>query len=417
MQLIAKKGSVTISELTRDYDQESREQTILFLRRLFKYGIIVINERTELQSLPEIRFVSNDSPKGLEWLVTGKCNADCIYCIYQKYKKEIDELNTQEASKLIQSISEIGTINVTISGGEPFLRRDLFELINEMRMRNIFVTIITNGSRLNMRVARFLKKNDVKIKLSLDSMNPRVHDYLRGVQGLWEKASAGLNLLLKEEVETEVNTVITRHNFFELQQFYEKVVRSNIKRWNISIVRPMGAAANKWYDIYPDIMNNYWYVEQLVKQFMNEEKIEITFLFDFKFVKKYLQKRIRKKAANITTNCMLELSNNSMLTISPKGDVYICPYLQFTRLGNIRERSLKDLWINSKFHQPLLDIGKKRMDTICKKCQHLLLCRGGCIAHVLSLKGNICACDPVGLERSHLFERIFYKPAEHLQGS
>lgn len=410
IEFIDRNTPITIAKLMINVHDSIQQQTKSFLKDLIGYGILVpASDFTKKKSSARVLWTTVDSPLGFEWLVTGRCNAKCVFCIYERYKSELNELASKEAFNLIKEMSDLGTLAVTLSGGEPFLRTDLLQLVRELRDRNVFVTLITNGYLLDTNSVRSLRNDDVTVKVSIDSMDGNVHDYLRGLPGLQKRVLKGLNLLVSEGVDVEVNTVVTRYNLMGLNKMYGYLKRLDIRKWNISIVRPMGMTRKKWADLYPNLQRYFSYVKKLVNEFLNEECMDITFLFDYKVLKNILDSTADKQIleSNRKTGCMIDIKDNSTLTISPQGDVYLCPYLEFTRIGNVRKQSLKELWETSQTNNDFLQLGLRRIDTVCQNCRHLPLCRGGCIAHVHCLRKNIWLCDPIANERGVLFEKLF----------
>jgi MoaA/NifB/PqqE/SkfB family radical SAM enzyme len=121
----------------------------------------------------------------LSWNVTRKCNLKCAHCYINATTEELQgELTTEEAKRLMDQIAEVSRPLLILSGGEPLLRRDIYELIRYGTNKGFRMGLGSNGSLIDETVARKLKDAGVKtVSISLDSCDPKKHDEFRGVKG------------------------------------------------------------------------------------------------------------------------------------------------------------------------------------------------------------------------------------------
>ena len=157
----------------------------------------------------------------ISWNVTRRCNLECTHCyLPATTKKErtsipsADELTTQEAFQLIDRIASVNPeVMLILSGGEPLLREDIFELSTYASGKGMMVVLGSNGLLINSAAARMMKQSGVSgISISLDSVRPEVHDTIRSCEGAWESAVAAIALCRKEGLSIQINTVVTRKN-------------------------------------------------------------------------------------------------------------------------------------------------------------------------------------------------------------
>jgi MoaA/NifB/PqqE/SkfB family radical SAM enzyme len=162
----------------------------------------------------------------ISWNVTQRCNLECAQChlpaTTRKERPELsssDELTTQEAFQLIDRIASVNPeVMLILSGGEPLLREDIFELSTYASGKGMMVVLGTNGLLMNDVAARMLKQSGVSgISISLDSLNPKIHDAIRSRPGAWEKAVSAIKTCRKEGLSIQVNTVVTKKNFEEIE--------------------------------------------------------------------------------------------------------------------------------------------------------------------------------------------------------
>lgn len=134
---------------------------------------------------------SQNAPFTVLWGVAGHCNLDCFYCfpeIPHRSRKD-HELSTEHALVVAQKIVDAAVFEVTLSGGEPLMRRDIFELASFLRDHSISVGMMSNGTLLTDEHARRLKELNISVGLSLDSVSEEVNRITRG-PGVLDKSSA-----------------------------------------------------------------------------------------------------------------------------------------------------------------------------------------------------------------------------------
>ncbi|MCD6154451.1 MAG: radical SAM protein [Candidatus Verstraetearchaeota archaeon] len=141
--------------------------------------------------------------------VTFRCNFKCSFC--NNWKRSINELSEADALKVIKRIGDFGVPAISFSGGEPLLRRDIYNLALEAKDYGCIVSMNSNGYLINSHVAEKLAKVFDYIIISIDGP-PKLHDKFRGVIGAYEKAVEAIKLLRKNGVKIGVNTVVSREN-------------------------------------------------------------------------------------------------------------------------------------------------------------------------------------------------------------
>ncbi len=138
---------------------------------------------------------ANRGPRIISWNTTLSCNLKCDHCyINANHTEDKKELNTIEGKMLIDQIAELGRSILVLSGGEPLLRKDIFELASYGVKKNLIMTMGTNGTLIDNAIAKKLFDTGIrKVAISIDSSTPKVHDKFRGVKGAWNKAIEGVN--------------------------------------------------------------------------------------------------------------------------------------------------------------------------------------------------------------------------------
>jgi len=136
-------------------------------------------------------------------------------------EKVRNELTLEEYKKLIQELAQQGTKKVDLSGGEPLVRGDFFEIVGEIKKADMKTVLSTNGSLLP-QLAKNIAEGDVDfVMVSIDSVSSEKHDKIRGIDGIWEKAIEGVKLLKKRGAKVGIISVIVQDNLNQIKSYIE----------------------------------------------------------------------------------------------------------------------------------------------------------------------------------------------------
>ncbi len=162
--------------------------------------------QAEEQIAPKLQIVA--------WEITRTCNLFCAHCRSSStagtYK---NELSAEECLRLVDGILEVGKPVLILSGGEPLLRPDLFQIAGYAVKKGIRVAIGTNGTLITEEVASKLKEIPIsRVAISIDFPTPKLQDKFRGKAGAFQAAMAGITRLRQTGIEVQINSTITRLN-------------------------------------------------------------------------------------------------------------------------------------------------------------------------------------------------------------
>ena len=346
-----------------------------------------------LAEKPE-RFV----PLVMSWNITRECNMKCSHCYINATDTKLDnELNTKEAKNLMDQIYQVSRPLLILSGGEPLLRPDIYELIRYGSEIGLKMGLGSNGSLIDEVTASKLKDAGIAtVSISLDSNNPAQHDEFRGVAGAWEKAVEACMALRKNNVLVQVNTTLTQQNYNQVDDIMTLAESIGVENFHLFFLVPTGRGT-KLADISPA-----QYEEMITKTFAKtaNHTLNVRPSCAPQFMR--IAKGMGLDMRQWIRGC---IAGQYYCRIYPNGDVTPCPYLPI-KLGNVRENSFKDIWFNSEVFKALRD-----PDTLkgkCGACEYRSLC-GGCRARAYGLSNDfIDYCgdlhEPTELKRDYLTE-------------
>jgi MoaA/NifB/PqqE/SkfB family radical SAM enzyme len=135
---------------------------------------------------------------------------------------ELEELSTEEGKMLIDQLAELSKPVLILSGGEPLMREDIYELAKYGTEKGLKMAMGTNGTLITDAVAKKLVESGVlSVAISMDSARPEVHDNFRGVKGAWGRAIEGVKACQRNGISVRFNTTFTQENFGEIEDILE----------------------------------------------------------------------------------------------------------------------------------------------------------------------------------------------------
>jgi radical SAM protein with 4Fe4S-binding SPASM domain len=352
----------------------------------------------KLAHSPEAEKSERFVPLVMSWNVTRECNMKCSHCYINATEKKLThELTTTEGKNLIDQICKVSKPLLILSGGEPMLRPDIYELIQYGTSKGLKMGLGSNGSLIDDTVAAKLKAAGIAtVSISLDSHIPAQHDEFRGVTGSWEKAVNACKVLRKNNILVQVNTTLTQQNYDQIDDIMSLAEKIGVENFHLFFLVPTGRGA-KLTDISPQK-----YEDMITNTFAKvaKHKLNVRPSCAPQFMR--IAKGMGLDMRQWVRGCLAGLY---YCRIYPNGDVTPCPYLP-VKLGNVREKTFKEIWFNSQIFKSLRD--PTALKGKCGACEFSLLC-GGCRARAYGLSSDfIDYCgdlhEPTELKKDYLTE-------------
>ncbi|MFH0832608.1 MAG: radical SAM protein [Candidatus Aenigmatarchaeota archaeon] len=300
--------------------------------------------------------------------LTYDCNLRCRNCDIWKLKKilkNIDhtELSAEELKGLILYFKKwLGTSFITLSGGEPMLRKDIFELINCASGTGI-TNLITNGTLLDRDDFEILNTNLDMLTISLDGITPKTHDYLRGKKGTYNKIMSNIEQIseISHNKKIKIATVLMGYNSCEIVDLI-KWAKSNYFGILFQQLSPNFGRINEdelWYEknkFWPDDCNE---MSELIDEIISMKK-----RYPIQNSTKHLllMKEYFRNPRTTSINCSIWKN----FKILANGRVLYCP--RYDIIGNMKKQNPRDVWFSEK------GIRQRRLIKNCKSGCAILNC-------------------------------------------
>lgn len=182
----------------------------------------------------------------LKWVafeLTGQCNLHCIHCRSSSSGSAQDEISRAHARLVLADLAQESKPVVVLTGGEPLLRSDVFDLLRDGTESGLRMCLATNGTLLDDSVCVRLKESGVKIvSVSLDGASADVHNSFRNQSGAFEGAIRGIEFLKKHRIDFLVNSSFTKRNKQSIEGAYKLAKELGATAWYMFIVVPAGRA-------------------------------------------------------------------------------------------------------------------------------------------------------------------------------
>lgn len=343
-------------------------------------------------------------PCNLTLKLTPECNLRCKHCFYSEnesayIKKDI--LDYSELSALIDFFAdEINILTIILTGGEPFLYPNIFDVIKKIKEKNIIITIQTNATLINELYAEKLSKildlkND-RIDISLEGATEDSHDSIRG-KGTFAKTINAIKLLRKYGINLKINTTMTSASATNLHEIFELCSSLDVKNLSINKFKICNEK-HKYLDVkYEQIFEcNYKILTEYQKYPDIKANIKTLNIYDFLkhptgriLLDKFLEDFCKKDYYNPNLSENLSCHNHNRITIDSVGNVFLCSMDESSTgiLGNLKTESFYDIWEKRKNH-PYFQ-ARNSLTTACKNCKYLILCNTGCMISAYKKYGNI----------------------------
>ncbi len=316
------------------------------------------------------------------WEITLACCFNCAYCGSRGGKARENELSTAECIDVARQLAEMSCRRVSLIGGEVFMRPDWAEIASALTSRSIKTAIITNGFKMSASVISTLKKVNIEsVAVSLDG--PRqIHDAFRQ-RGSYDRAADTIFALARAGIPVSVISALRADNAPQLEAFYNEIKTFPLFAWQIQACSPMGNAGANRLDVSFDAKR----VIDFVYRTAAEAPFRIGIADNIGYYTP--EEGVLRGGENYYfEGCSAGLTT---IGIDSTGNVRGCESMYDERFteGNLRERTLKDIWISPNAFAYNRRFDASKLCGGCKGCAYGEYCAGGCRSYNYFTTGNL----------------------------
>ncbi|MEA2488249.1 MAG: hypothetical protein QOH21_41 [Acidobacteriota bacterium] len=354
---------------------------------------------------------AHSRPVHVVWEITLACNLKCGHCGSRAGKKRPNELTTEECVEVIRQCARLGTREITLIGGEAYMRADWLEIIRAVTDHGIVCSMQTGGLALTDDKVRRAKEAGVKqVGVSIDGLAD-LHDQLRGVKGSYDRCIETLHNLQRHGVPFSVNTQITAQVRPHLRPLLHVIAGLGVRYWQFQLTVAMGNAAD-----HPELILQPYELLEFMPFFaeLYDEAAELGVMIqpgnNIGYFGPYEHKWRVAEDAKHWQGCA---AGHTGLGIEADGTIKGCPSLATDTYagGNVRTMSIDEIWQTTDALRFARDRSTAEMWGFCSTCYYADVCRAGCTwtAHSLfDRAGNnpYCHHRVLTLAKAGLRERV-----------
>lgn len=320
------------------------------------------------------------APLTFNWTLSYRCNFACEHCYSRD--EECPELATADIKRIVDVLVEQQVPFINFGGGEPLIRKDLYEVAEYASQKGLNVSMNTNGWLLDEAAAQRLKDAGFKsVGISIDSCEASLHDNFRNMHGSFERAVRGLDALRSVGLKSTMSSVISRINYKAFRELLDLARDHGVEQVYLHNFKCSGRGFKNREDL--DLSPEEWqafYLEALAVKYQTKD-LKISF-----------DDPVIASLPEYQEQTMVKGSSCGKLSLHlrPNGDITPCGFIPVV-VGNILNDDFEKIWFDS----PVLKAMRAKEATgKCSGCAAFDDCQGGCTARALATTGDFNQPDP-----------------------
>ena len=341
------------------------------------------NFNSQLESISETSskdlFKQNDFLRSIHIEVASECNERCVHC-YIPHELKTNSMNLNLFNNIIDEGRNMNIINVTLSGGEPLLHKDIIQILKKCRESDLSVNLLSNLTLLSSEVLEEMKRNPLlSVQTSIYSMDKNVHDSITKVKGSFDETMKALQKIISNGIPVQISCPVMKQNrttFKEVVEWgndngivvaTEYVIFGSYDHTNSNLINRL--SLDEVSDVLSDDLN-----KEYAKYYFDNAK----------------EKECLTKEDAVCSICRYNFC------VSVDGYVYPCVGWNSNVLGNLNSNSISEIWNNSK---EVVRLKNVKMDSFpkCLKCED----RGYCTICMMTNSNESVNGDEFEIDNYH----------------
>lgn len=382
------------------------DEQLQILERLRKKRIVnVVSTPTPLQEDQIYRFYPNRFVRSCFWSMTGRCNYRCRHCFMDAPEGTLGEISHEETMNLIDQMAACGVLRVDITGGEPLVRKDFWQIIDRFREHNIAIdTIYSNGWLLTDDVLDGFEARGIKPQISISFDGVGWHDWMRGIEGAETAALDAFARCVNRDFPVDAEICVHKGNVNTLRETLRQLTSIGVFQIRVGNVaqtdlwKKNSCGNDMTEQEYMEAMLDY--IPKFFEDGMPAELLIGGVVFLNKDSTEYRVVAERYDGTEDCLDCHLCGAVRSSCYITPEGRLLPCMPMtackeqeQFARFQDIGLRQ----GLSDSYYMQFVDKRVKDLLAVnekCGACPYRLKCGGGCRAAALMQTGDLMGPDP-----------------------
>lgn len=332
-------------------------------------------------------------PAVINWELTSACNLKCPHCYARAGLESKDELSTHEALNVIDQLCRMRPGVIDFSGGEPLLRKDIFELVEyaKSKIDSSFtkLKLLTNGTLLTNEIGSKIRNFIDFVHISIDGIGVS-HDLFRKSHGSYVKAIKGIRVCVQNKIPVGITSTIHEQSIDEVEDIIDLALELKVNRLRFGFFTCSGRGTeNHFYNsiTYQKKRNTYEYIARRAKELSGVLPIDTR----DRFYGMMDEDKIEDKGKGYT----LCRAGTRLLFISSQGYLAPCYMLNEPELyaGNVKNSDLRSLWADKESFKPFREMALENISQ-CRECNRRNICGGGMRCGAYGNSGNLLGDDP-----------------------
>ena len=367
--------------------------------KLARMGIVrKCDYGTELTPQQRLHCVDMPYRSTAKWAITGRCNMKCKHCFLSAPDAKFGEMSLDDCFKLIDEMAQVGISRIGLTGGEPLLRPDFFQIVDRLIEKNIsIVGIATNGLLVNERLIGQLEDRGLKPKIFMSYDGTEGwHDWLRGIDGAEKMLMQKFELLAKHDFYTGSAMTIHKLNKGVIRDSINRLASVGCKQVIVNRMTNFGEWEKYGQDFNITPKELYQAFFEYIPQFY-EDGCPVRLVLNRFFqtmapgAKDYILLPVKQHRK--CSDCVCEPTHN-VVYITADGYATPCLYVASQEAPCVQLPNIKDGLGAAMSHPNYLNMADVTVDEYfdhnpdCRICKYASLCMGGCRAHALETNPN-----------------------------
>lgn len=309
---------------------------------------------------PQRRAAEHGVPYRVHAVLTHRCSLACAHCYQAEHGG--DELSSAELEGIFAELAGMGTLFLTLGGGEPMVRSDFWQLVETARRLGFAVDVYTNGLQVDRDAARRFKQlGVVRVSVSLHGVHALTHDVFVRRHGAFDRVNRAIDALEAEGVPVSIKTNLTAHNHGESEALRDRFANRPLVRLGIS--HRLHARDDG------DTSPRQWGMTEAQERNVVRRRLE-------RSGETQLQRILddaRRKLAFDDSDIVACQAARTTFALHPNGDVTPCTQTGGHIMGNVRQRGVREIWERSTVGDRFRDLTLDRFED-CASCALRKVC-------------------------------------------